>query len=469
LLIRHLDPILRRSARLSDWQVINPNDVTGEVAVVESLRAVQGRRFERPTVIVAEKVFGDEEPPEGVRAVITPSSVDLVSHVAVRARNAQLLFATCYDRECFDRLQAMKGRRVRLEVNAAGDVLFGEAAEASATVERAGAAPVPRRVPPPRPLVRPLRRQEFEPDLVGGKSCHLKELAKKLPDWIQVPRSVALPFAVFDAVLALDANRAVAERYRGLLAQIESNPSPALAEMRQLVLVLQLPESLPADLRQVMQAENLPWPEDWPAAAGRIKQVWASKWNDRAWFSRQARGFPHQSMFIAVLIQEVVEAEYAFVIHTANPLTGNRAELYAEVVPGLGETLVGNYPGRAMSFVSPKAAPAAAVLAYPSKSAGLYGGGLIFRSDSNAEDLDGYAGAGLYDSVLLAPPREWILDYTNDALVWDPKFRAEFLASVTRLGTAVEQAMGAPQDVEGAWSQGRFFVVQTRPQVGLKP
>ena len=195
LLIRHLDSILRRSARLGDWQVINPNHVAGEVAVVESLREVQGRKFERPTIILAEKVFGDEEPPEGVRAVITLDSVDLVSHVAVRARNAHLLFATCYDHACFERLQAMKGRLLRLEVNAAGDVLFGEAPEGAAPVLSASAAPAPRVAPPTGSVVRPLRRREFQPDLVGGKSCHLKQLADRLPDWIEVPRSVALPFA----------------------------------------------------------------------------------------------------------------------------------------------------------------------------------------------------------------------------------------------------------------------------------
>ena len=273
---------------------------------------------------------------------------------------------------------------------------------------------------------------------------------------------------MFDAVLALDENRGVAGRYRELLGQIESSPPKTLADIRGLLLELRLPESLQTDLRHAMQAEDLPWSGDWPVVSERIKQVWASKWNDRAYFSRQARGFPHESMHMAVLIQQVVEAEFAFVIHTVNPLNGKRDELYAEVVPGLGETLVGNYPGRALSFVSPKTAPSPAVLAYPSKSTGLYGGGLIFRSDSNAEDLEGYAGAGLYDSVLLTPPREQILDYTSDALVCDPKFRAEFLTGITRVGVAVEQACGTPQDIEGAWTYNRFYVVQTRPQVGLK-
>ncbi|CAB4267498.1 unnamed protein product [Prunus armeniaca] len=37
---------------------------------------------------------------------------------------------------------------------------------------------------------------------------------------------------------------------------------------------------------------------------------------------------------------------------------------------------------------------------YPSKPIGLYSKqSIIFGSDSNAEDLEGYAGAGFYDSV----------------------------------------------------------------------
>lgn len=38
------------------------------------------------------------------------------------------------------------------------------------------------------------------------------------------------------------------------------------------------------------------------------------------------------------------------------------------------------------------------VLGYPSKPIGLFiRPSIIFRSDSNGEDLEGYAGAGLYD------------------------------------------------------------------------
>ena len=170
---------------------------------------------------------------------------------------------------------------------------------------------------------------------------------------------------------------------------------------------------------------------------------------------------------MAVLVQQVVEADYAFVLHTANPLTGNRSELVAEVVLGLGETLVGNYPGRALGFVCRKNDLSLEIVSYPGKSVGLYGKGVIFRSDSNGEDLEGFAGAGLYDSYLAEEPEHRLLDYTRERLLWDRPFRDELLRSIARVGVEVERVLGAPQDIEGAVSAGRYHVVQTRPQVGL--
>ena len=192
MLIQQLDPILRRSARLGDWQVISPSHATGHVEVVESLRAIQGSRFDRPTVIVADQVQGDEEPPEGVRAVITSRAVDLVSHVAVRARNASLLFATCYDQACFDQLKAMKGHVLQLAVTPAGDVAFVELKEPPAAASQTVSVH-PVQLARPSLSAHPQRRQDFDQGLVGSKSSNLKALAEKMPEWIHVPRSGSSP------------------------------------------------------------------------------------------------------------------------------------------------------------------------------------------------------------------------------------------------------------------------------------
>merc|ERR1719410_2823044 len=99
---------------------------------------------------------------------------------------------------------------------------------------------------------------------------------------------------------------------------------------------------------------------------------------------------------MAVLVQGMIPAAYAFVLHTVHPTSGEEGMLYGELVCGLGETLVGNYPGRALSFTWEKSgSEKPTIVSYPSKSKGLFvpqDGSLIFRSDSNGEDLEGYAG-----------------------------------------------------------------------------
>ncbi|GMT47561.1 MAG: hypothetical protein IEMM0007_1127 [bacterium] len=464
MLLRYLDPVLRKKAKLGNWQVISQGQGVGRVETVEALRAVQGKSFDKPTVIIADKVSGDEEPPEGVTAVITPDAVDLVSHVAVRARNSRLLFAICYDRKHLERLKSLRGRFLNFAVDTSGDVVFEEVSGEMVTAPprvKTGFIKIAR----PEFTAYVIHSRDFREGLVGGKSLNLTRLQGKLPDWIHLPASVALPFGIFEKVLALDRNSGIAQRYRELVSRLDGNPEEILAETRKTLLGLEAPEELPAALHGVMEDAGLGWPEAWDDAWMCIKRVWASRWNERAYLSRKARGIPDEDLFMAVLIQQVVEAEYSFVIHTENPFTGDSDELYAEVVLGLGETLVGNYPGRALGFTCKKGGSEPQLLSYPGKSIGLFGGGLIFRSDSNGEDLSGYAGAGLYDSVMLVPPREVPLDYTEEPLVWDENFRSELLTGITNVGVMVEKAIGSPQDIEGAYAGGRYYVVQTRPQV----
>jgi len=212
-----------------------------------------------------------------------------------------------------------------------------------------------------------------------------------------------------------------------------------------------------------------------------IKSVWASKFNLRAYYSLNKARLDFMDVRMAVLIQKVVNAKYAFVIHTSNPSTGDPGEIYCEVVKGLGEVLVGNYPGRALSFTCNKEAlgqhlsnPSGDskgaminVESFPSKSVGLYlPESLMFRSDSNGEDLEGYAGAGLYDSVPLHYPEPQRVDYSNDPIMTNQSFRKDLLTRIAHVGLELEQVLGSPQDIEGCVDEeGNVYVVQTRPQM----
>jgi alpha-glucan,water dikinase len=465
---RHLRRLLRQKAKLTSWQPISRGGGKGRVEVLDNLDAVQGKRFDPPVIIVSEELRGDEDLAEGTLAVLTSASVDVVSHLAIRARNQGVLLATCYDTGAFEKLKSLEGRFMDVEIDASGEVRFEPAEEAK---ERPGGAR--QRIasgeshfaqPPDAPYA--LSAEDFREKLVGGKSLHLHFLKGKLPHWIHLPASVALPFGTFEKVLKEEINRKTPEHYEQLLAQVNEEPK-LLPEIRTTVLKLMKPDDLDVALRETMQRAGLRLPENMDKAWACIKRVWASKWNDRAHWNRKARGMPHENLLMAVLIQEVVPAKYAYIIHTVHPFSGDKEVVYAEVVLGLGETLAGNYPGRALSFTYHKERGDIRLLGYPSKSIGLYGGGLIFRSDSSGEDLAGYAGAGLYSSFTLDRPEEVHLNYTDEPLIQDKSFRKELLSRIGQLGLLIEEAIGSPQDIEGAFSEGRFYVVQTRPQVGL--
>ena len=75
----------------NSWQVISPVEVVGYVDVVDELLAVQNKSYDRPTILVAKSVKGEEEIPDGTVAVLTPDMPDVLSHVSVRARNCKVI------------------------------------------------------------------------------------------------------------------------------------------------------------------------------------------------------------------------------------------------------------------------------------------------------------------------------------------------------------------------------------------
>ncbi|KAL8035858.1 hypothetical protein ABFX02_12G123200 [Erythranthe guttata] len=475
-LLNRLDPVLRQTANLGSWQVISPIEAIGYVVVVDQLLSVQNNSYSKPTILVAKSVRGEEEIPDGVVAVLTPDMPDVLSHVSVRARNSKVCFATCFDPNILASIQASEGKLLCLKPTSA-DVVYSEMTDdelLSSTNSKDDVSSAPSLT-----LVKKkfagryaISSEEFTNDMVGAKSRNIANLKGKLPSWVNIPTSVALPFGVFETVLSDDLNKAVASKLDILKRDLDEGNVGALGEIRNTVLELSAPPQLIKELKEKMQKSGMPWPGDegaqrWEQAWIAIKKVWASKWNERAYFSTRKVKLDHDYLCMAVLVQEIINADYAFVIHTTNPSSEDSSEIYAEVVKGLGETLVGAYPGRALSFICKKSdLNSPQVLGYPSKPIGLFiKQSVIFRSDSNGEDLEGYAGAGLYDSVPMDEEDKVVLDYSSDALINDSKFRHEILSSIARAGSAIEELYGSAQDIEGVVKDGKIYVVQTRPQM----
>ncbi|GKB47356.1 alpha-glucan water dikinase [Tanacetum coccineum] len=256
--------------------------------------------------------------------------------------------------------------------------------------------------------------QEEKAVMVGAKSRNIAYLKGKVPSLVGF---------LLQMILAI---RGVFEKLQILKEKLASGDFGVLEEIRKTIFrsccttpagkfraIFQVQE-----LKNKMQSSGMPWPGDegqqrWEQAWTAIKKVRGKcflicrgeqltglgfKMNEEPTSAQEVR-LDHDLLCMAVLVQEIINADYAFVIHTTNPSSGDSLEIYAEVVKGHGETLVGAYPGRALSFISKKdKLDSPKVLSYPSQPVGLFiRRSIIFRSDSNGEDLEGYAGAGLYD------------------------------------------------------------------------
>jgi len=473
-LLQLVQPMLRSAAGLSAWQVVSSSGAVSGMVELKNLEDVQGESFDVPTVLVGGPIGGMEDIPPGIVAVVCEGSVDVLSHVAIRARNQGVMLVACAEAAVMEDAKALAGKAATLLVSPDGALT---ASEASGPLGAGAAAAAPaeglslrKRAGGPAWVV---ADSDFTDELVGGKGLHLSEMKGAL-DGLAVPTSVALPFGSYEKCLADPANAAATAKLAVLQGSLgggtPEESRATLEEMRAAVTGLAPAAGLEADVTAAMEAAGLtgsPFEDVW----GGVTTVWASQWGERAWLSRRAMGVDDADLRMACLLQKVVSAQYAFVLHTANPITKDAGEMMGEVVLGLGETLVSNSPGRALSFTCAKDGSDVRVTSLPSKRTGLRApgaGSMIARSDSNAEDLNEFAGAGLYDSVLLGEePVEFAVNYAEEPLLWDPNFQKEVVAKLVKAGLAVEAAMGGkPQDIEGAIGEdGTVSIVQSRAEI----
>ena len=89
----------------------------------------------------------------------------------------------------------------------------------------------------------------------------------------------------------------------------------------------------------------------------------------------------------------------------------------------------------------------------------------FIRGLHEREDLEGFAGAGLYDSVVVDEPELKPVAYADEPLIWDAEKRSSMIRKLAELAVAIEVEMKSPQDIEGCIVGGSTYILQSRPQV----
>jgi len=451
------------------WDVLVGGRALGRLVSVASLEGLNLNSRE-PVIVLSQSAAGDEEIPGHVAGIVLTHELPHLSHLGVRARQAGVVFVTCEDATEYEGMRKLEGQMVALM--AVPDAVTWESLKALPAVAARAQPPAPRipavRLPPEGPWI-PLERASIE---TGGSKAagtgRLAELSRREDAGFHTARSLVVPFGVMEAALA--AAPGVQAEYRELVKRLGDLPFTeflsATERLRQLVQKLPVPDAITSGVARefapntaliVRSSANCEDLEEFAGAglyesvinvspgdvASAVRKVWSSLWTQRAASSRQDAHIPHEQAHMAVLIQELIDPDLAFVLHTVNPLSHNVREVYAEIVVGLGETLVSAATrGSPYRLVCDKDSGAVDTLA--------------FANFSQASRPD--AGGGL---------RREIVDYSRVDLSRDAGARARLGRRFAAIGSLVERAFGKPQDLEGSVVKDRIYLVQARPQQGL--
>ena len=483
MLLKKIEPIIRQKANLGDWLIISrgaKNSIYGKLIFVKKLHEVQFIKYAEPTIIISENISGDEEIPINCVCLVIIKSEnypDVLAHVSVRARNLNVPFSVCFNENKSNEILRLLWQNVEVNINNQ-EFVFTKSIKGinnkdkneeknineSKKIKVADSGKEYKKIF--------LEMDEFEKNCVGAKSLNTKNILGKVPNcqWLKFPESFAVPFNVNEYFLSLKENKDIKEEIDEYISKIKLARKPEMIKD-----LLEKCKNLTIKIKYIENAETIKLknklisfgikPEEFESAFTSIKTVWASKFNERVFIATNKVGIDLEQIKMSVLIQKIIPAEYAYVIHTKNPTNNSNKEIFAEIVSGMGETLVGAYEGQSFSFIFNKDNKNYEIKSYPNKSIALKNSGFIFRSDSNMEDLEGFSGAGLFDSIPMIENKEIEMSYSGDKLFKDKKFVDNLVNKIGEIGIGIEKLYGFEQDIEGVYYNGDFYVVQTRPQV----
>src|SRR4029453_14373019 len=295
-------------------------------------------------------------------------------------------------------------------------------------------------------------------DQAGGKGANLGELTRA---GIPVPRGFVVTTEAYrvyvgehqleDKITALAAPSDDPAGYDDASAQIRAVFSDELSE----TLRTEVAEAYDALAEAPVAVRSSATAEDLPEAsfAGQqntylnvrgledllvaVRDCWASLWTARAMAYRARQRIDPATVSLAVVVQQMVDADAAGVMFTANPTNGRRDETVISAAWGLGESVVSGAVNTDNFVVREP-------------------DGMVRSSEiADKAVMTVYAEQRTEERPVPADQRKRPVLSEAEA--------AELAAS----GTRIENHYGAPQDIEWARADGRFWILQARPITAL--
>lgn len=283
-------------------------------------------------------------------------------------------------------------------------------------------------------MIASLRTARPDPELFGGKGAALARLLSAgfpVPPGFVVTTDAYLAFVELGELrtwlhdLARTETPDVVETAVRRRFSDGHVPGPVAQSIREAYAAIGRP---PVAVRSSANAEDLPdlsfagQYESFLNVSGEadvlrhVVACWASLWTARAVAYRRTHELSCETVSMAVVVQEMVPSDVAGVLFTANPVSGKRTEMVLEATTGLGDALVSG------------------------------------QIEPTRYVLEGKTGEV---QERLGSPVGPLSTASIDELA--------------RLGRDVAAFLDAPQDIEWAFAEGRFHLVQSRPITSLYP
>ncbi len=310
-------------------------------------------------------------------------------------------------------------------------------------------------------LLKDVAREDLA--LAGGKGANLGEMIK-----------AGLPVPEGFVLLVNSYHRYVEENDLGkeianLLAGIEGDHGEDITEATEKVKDLFTMGEIPADIKQEIDriylgigeppvaVRSSATAEDLPGASfagqyttflnvnGReelyaaIKKCWASLWNDRAVSYRAKQNIGNAELGHGVVVQKMINSEKSGILFTANPVNGRRDEISLSSSWGLGEAIVSGEVDPDQWVINKQYGEIVSEYIATKK----------VKTVRKAEGIE---------LVAVEPEKQETVTLNADEL-----------QELLEFARKVEDYFGSPQDIEWAFTGGKFYLVQTRPVTALFP
>src|SRR6266487_1501660 len=318
------------------------------------------------------------------------------------------------------------------------------------------------------PLVAPLSNfKSGDLLLAGGKGANLGELSNI---GFAVPPGFVITTTAYDLLLQ---NNGAQNQLQNMLASLDFDDSDLVAEIsqqiRDLFQRISIPRQITDDILEAyhyldngaVAVRSSATAEDLPGAAfagqqetflnvvgeqeliKAVRACWASLWSERAILYRARQNVDQTTVKLAIVVQQMILADAAGVMFTANPVSGERAELIIDANPGLGEAVVGGLVTPDHFVVNKRTRQI--------KEKQLGRRETIIRSKKG----------GGTEQVRSTQ------ETTNTFAL-----PLQVVPILSKLGIGIERHYGVPQDIEWAWIQdnsktGKFYILQSRPMTAL--